>query len=231
MNKNTEVKSFFDETHKYLHKDFGIRLRADIANDLLGKQIDNKRIIDLGCGNGNVSLQFLHRASALHFLDISDKMLELVKSKIPPDQQHKVAFYNGDLEELDIIDKYDVIIAYGLIMHVNSPEKSLRKMSELLAPKGLLLTQYTNFRHPISKINSALEGKNTYQLNKIDKSIFKSIINKMGLSVLTSFSYSLLLKGLGKLPDAFLYKFHRLTYTNKFMSSIGMDDVYLLQKK
>lgn len=230
MDKNNEVKSFFDDTNKYLHKDFGVQVRAEIAYDLIDSEVDGKRIIDLGCGNGNVSLQFLHRASALHFLDISDKMLDLVKKRIPTSQEYKVEFFNCDLEELRISQKYDIIIAYGLIMHVNSPEKSVLKMSELLNPNGLLIIQYTNWKHPISKINNALSPKGNYTLNRIDKSVFETIIDKAGLAVLKSFSYSLLLKGLGKFPDKLLYRFHRFTYTNRIAARVGMDDVYLLRK-
>lgn len=230
MNKNSEVKSFFDDTDKYLHKDFGILVRAEIANELIGSLVDGKRIIDLGCGNGNVSLQFLDRTSALHFLDISDKMLDLVKRKIPDNQGNKVDFFNCDLEELQVNQKYDIIIAYGLIMHVNSPEKSVLKMSELLNPNGLLIIQYTNWKHPISRINIFFRPKGNYRLNKIDKTSFKKIIDSAGLVVLKSFSYSLLLKGLGKLPDKLLYRFHRFTFTNKVVSQLGMDDVYLLRK-
>lgn len=152
-NKNEKVKSFFDKTHIYLHKHFGIRVRMDIAADLLADKISGKRMIDLGCGNGDVGLQFIDEAREVHFLDISDKMLDIVKEKVLNKNQDKVKFFNCDLEKFEITEKYDVLIAYGLLMHVNSPARSIAKMSEMLSDDGLLLIQYTNYTHPISRFN------------------------------------------------------------------------------
>ncbi len=229
-NKSNEVKSFFDQTHIYLHKDFGVSVRAEIAWDLLADRIEGKRVIDVGCGNGDVTLRYLDKVEQLDYLDISDKMLELVKSKVPENMASKVAFFNCDLEQLDVTKKYDIIVAYGLIMHVNSPFESLKKMSELLEPGGLLLTQYTNYSHPISRFNKFLRRERNYSINKIDKKIFKDLTSKLGFKVLKSFSYSWMVSGLGFLPTSVLYKFHKWTYKNKFVGSLGMDDVYLLTK-
>jgi len=229
-NKNEKVKSFFDATHIYLHKDFGVRVRTDIAYDLLGAEVIGKRLIDLGCGNGNVSLQFIDKVQELDFLDISDKMLDLVKEKISDSDLHKVNFFNCDLEEFKIDKKYDIIIAYGLLMHVNSPLKSLEKIYEMLNPGGLLLTQYTNCGHPMNKINKLFSSKSSYELNDIDEKLFHLLIFNQGFQIVTSFKYSLLLKGLGRLPDQWLYRFHKWTYENKLARKLGMDNVYLLTK-
>ncbi|MCU0421844.1 MAG: class I SAM-dependent methyltransferase [Bacteroidia bacterium] len=231
MDKNREVKAFFDETNKYLHKDFGVRVRREIVAEIVSSDFENKKIIDIGCGNGDVSLQFLSASKCLHFLDISDKMLHLVEQKIPDIHKSKVRFYNGDLEQLSIDEKYDIVIAFGLIMHVNSPENTLKRLAELLNENGLLITQYTNANHPIAIANTWLrKEKENYKINKINPHSFEKWISKLPLQILKSFSYSLLINGLGRLSNDTLYKFHKKTYTNAILSKLGMDKVYVLRK-
>lgn len=231
--KDQAVKAFFDQTELYLHKEFGVAVRALIAEDLLGAAIrkGGKELIDLGCGNGDVSLPFLPLVKTHHFLDISEEMLKLVEAKIPPHQEGKTAFFQGDLESLRLPQKYDFVIAFGLIMHVNSPKDSLQKMADLLKDDGQLLVQFTNYRHLISRFNKFFRKKTTYELNAVDTALFESLVGQLGLKITEKHKYSLLFSGLGFLPNRWLFKFHWWTYRNFMASRLGMDEVYVLTKK
>jgi 2-polyprenyl-3-methyl-5-hydroxy-6-metoxy-1,4-benzoquinol methylase len=228
--KSTQVKDFFEQTDIYLHKDFGVKTRCRIARDLFKGKIVGKKIIDIGCGNGDVSLQFIEMAESIHFLDISSNMLEIVNSKIPPHFKHKIQLFNCDLNEFINPFQYDVVIAFGLIMHVNNPMQAIDGMAHLMVKDGYLLTQFTNCNNLITKINFLMEKNSGSWINKIDESTFIGFITKANFKIIKHLKYSLLIKGLGKLPNSILLWFHILTYTNKRLSKWGMDHVYLLQK-
>jgi 2-polyprenyl-3-methyl-5-hydroxy-6-metoxy-1,4-benzoquinol methylase len=57
--KIAQTKSFFDKTHLYLHKQFGLRVRAEIARDVVGYAIKGHAVLDAGCGDGSITAQFV----------------------------------------------------------------------------------------------------------------------------------------------------------------------------
>ena len=58
------VKDFFNQTHKYLHKEHGVMFRNYLVRKELG-QISGKSILDCGCGNGQVTMNFLENNKVL----------------------------------------------------------------------------------------------------------------------------------------------------------------------
>ena len=118
IDKEKKVYEFFNETNNYLHKDFGILCRKEILFDLLG-QINNKRILDIGCGNGMVSLKYGH-SNYLTLADISKNMIKISKENAMIEKVDNVKFLVSSLENLKNKKQYDIIIALGLLAHTNS---------------------------------------------------------------------------------------------------------------
>jgi 2-polyprenyl-3-methyl-5-hydroxy-6-metoxy-1,4-benzoquinol methylase len=228
--KTTNAKSFFDKTHLYLHKQFGVRVRAEIARDLIGHAVKNRAVLDAGCGDGGVTAQFAHEASQLHLVDISEKMLALAKAKALESRLERMRFINSDIEKVETGQQYDLVVAFGLIMHVRSPISTLQKLHGLLVPGGFLLVQFTNCEHPISRFNRWANPSGSGWVNTFSEKSFLAMALQCGFKVEKKLRYSWLLSGLGRLPDALLYRFHKWTYKNRWASRFGMDCVYLLEK-
>lgn len=92
---------------------------------------ENLRILDLGCGTGNISLQVLERFpdAKITCLDISDKMLDVAKEKLAG--YENIEFVLGDFTIVDIIDDYDAIIS-SLALHHIKDENDKRQMYQCI---------------------------------------------------------------------------------------------------
>src|SRR5437773_11740974 len=95
VSKTQHVKSFFDRTNVYLRKSFGISLRVSIVRRLLG-DLDGSTILDLGCGDGRVSLQYLSHNNKITLVDLSERMLEQTRLNTPEAFKTNVEYINGD---------------------------------------------------------------------------------------------------------------------------------------
>lgn len=83
------------------------------------------RILDLGCGTGNITKKVLERFpdAKITCLDISDKMIEIAKDKLA--DYDNIEFVLGDFTIVDIIDKYDAIISSLALHHIQDDADKL----------------------------------------------------------------------------------------------------------
>ncbi|WP_455644710.1 class I SAM-dependent methyltransferase [Methanosphaera sp.] len=83
---------------------------------------EEPRILDLGCGTGNITKKVLERFpnAKVTCLDLSDKMIELAKEKLA--DYDNVEYVLGDFTIIDIIDKYDAIISSLALHHIPTDE-------------------------------------------------------------------------------------------------------------
>ena len=142
------VKDYFNETDIYLKDNLEIPLRISLINKNITNP-QNKNIVDIGCGNGEITLPYI-RNNKITFVDLSDKMLEIVKSKIPADYAQNASFINIDLDKFSLSKKYDCVFMIGVLAHVNSLERTFKMLAELLEPGGTLVIQFTNKQNFIS---------------------------------------------------------------------------------
>ena len=72
---------------------------------------ESPRVLDLGCGTGNITEKVLKRFpdAKITCLDVSDKMIDIAKEKLS--DYDNIEYVNGDFTIVDIIDKYDAIIS------------------------------------------------------------------------------------------------------------------------
>ena len=226
IDKEKKVYEFFNETNNYLHKDFGIHCRKEILFDLLG-QINNKRILDIGCGNGMVSLKYGH-SNYLTLVDISKNMIKISKDNAIIEKVNNVKFLVSSLDNFKNKKQYDIIIALGFLAHTNSLKSSIENLKKRLKKGGYLILQFSDFysfNHQISRLFS----KYDYKVNKITKNEISHLLKINNFVQVKAIRYSLLFPGMGLFPNWLLYKYTMLTYKNKFLSKFGTD--YILKMR
>ena len=226
-NHREEVLKFFNDTDNYLHRTFGVRVRKRIIYELLG-DLRNKKILDVGCGNGVISLEYAKKNN-LTLIDISSNMLDLAKANAQSKRIDNINYYLGSIEEFDSPEKYDAIIAIGLLSHVSSINDTIVKLKSLLNNDGNLIIQFSDLNSFITKINLFL-SKRKYIINRCTKEDMFEIINSLGYDLINEIQYSILLPGMGRLPDKILYYITMLTYQNSFLSNYGTEVIWNLKK-
>ncbi|MDD4290961.1 MAG: class I SAM-dependent methyltransferase [Clostridia bacterium] len=86
---------------KLMKEDYNYREWADYVLAFIG---DRKRGLDLACGTGNITKEFVDKGKAVTGLDISADMLSIARKKLP-----RTRFFLGNMENLNISGEYDFI--------------------------------------------------------------------------------------------------------------------------
>lgn len=102
---------------------------------------DRLRILDLGCGTGNLSRCFAAAfpRAQITCVDMAEKMLEMARAKLAG--VRAVSFWHGDLRDFDYSPGYDVIAASMALHHIEGGEKPrfYRNLYRALPPGGVFL--------------------------------------------------------------------------------------------
>jgi ubiquinone/menaquinone biosynthesis C-methylase UbiE len=235
-----QVKSFFAQPERYLKRDFNIRLRAEIVQGFVG---DNKleSILDIGCGNGAISLPLLRQDNRLTLLDISASMLSIASSYIPPELSGNVAIINEDFMRAELpTQSYDLILCLGVLAHIDSPSDAIARMVSLLRPKGSIIVQNSDSQHPVGYLfnlystirNAPLPAP--YPLNRISDAKLVGMFGSHGLKLSANYRYNLPIPGMARVftSDA-LYRFIRKvhgTHAHNYWSWLGSECIYHFRK-
>src|SRR5690606_15523881 len=225
---DNSVHTFFNTTSNYLHQSFGIRIRTEIIRELIGHPID-RSIIDVGCGNGTISSQFIHE-NQITFLDLSENMIRHVKDGIDPKFGCNAKYMVGSFTDLEITDVYDYIFAIGLLAHVPSVSACLSKMSSILNQGGAIIIQFSDYDHWLTRLNIRNAKNYGYPINHLSYVNMRNLIAAHGYEIIKEIRFSFLLPSMGKLPDSFLYRYAKLFWENKTLSRWGTDIIWLLKK-
>ncbi len=98
--------------------------------DLLSEEIDitGKTILDIGTGTGAWAAMFLDKASSVHGIDFSDKMLAVSTKKHP-----KIHFSEGNAEHLENIpdQSFDILTA-SFVLHGVTSDRRNKILLEML---------------------------------------------------------------------------------------------------
>jgi ubiquinone/menaquinone biosynthesis C-methylase UbiE len=111
-----EQKKYFVEPHIPKFADF--------------KKWEGKRVLEIGCGIGTDSINFVRNGAKLTIIEFSEKSLDVCKTRF------KVfgldaEFYLGNVEKLDEVlspCKFDLIYSFGVIHHTPNPQKAFEQI-------------------------------------------------------------------------------------------------------
>lgn len=112
------------------------------AINIIGKNIQPGRILDVATGTGDLAIASLSlNPVRVTGIDISDRMLELGRKKIS--EMHlddKIELLRGDSEEINFADEtFDVVMAAFGVRNFEHTLAGLTEMFRVLKPRGMIM--------------------------------------------------------------------------------------------
>jgi ubiquinone/menaquinone biosynthesis C-methylase UbiE len=146
--KVDQVRSLFEVPEKYLAgRQYDIRIRLETVKELTKNRAFD-RILDLGCGDGSISLPLLPRSKKLTLLDVSTKMLDLARKRIPFERADDVEVINNNFMAANLeSESFDLVLAIGVLAHVDSPTALMSEIARVVKPGGSVVVQFTDSFH------------------------------------------------------------------------------------
>jgi predicted TPR repeat methyltransferase len=148
--RNAEVRRLFSEPDRYLSRNPGLFVRAALVRSIVATERP-RRILDLGCGDGSISLAFAEQAEHITLVDRSSGMIERARANTPEDALAKVDFVFADISQFSSQRPWDLVLCLGVLAHVESVELVVAKAAESCAPGALCIFQLTDSHHPLAK--------------------------------------------------------------------------------
>lgn len=107
---------------------------------------DTGKVLDVGCGNGNISIQLGGLGYMVQGVDVSDKA---IKKATETNTFANVRFDVISAEQLVADGKtYDAVICSEVLEHLEQPEDLVKTLYDLLADNGILIVTVPNGKGP-----------------------------------------------------------------------------------
>lgn len=112
-----------------------------IYDDFLGSEdLNNKSLLDGGCGTGLFTKKAIERGAKVTSLDIAPKLVELTKKKNP-----SAIGIEGSLLSLPFEDNiFDYVISSDVIEHTPNPYDAVKELIRVLKPEGKICITVPN---------------------------------------------------------------------------------------
>ncbi|MBT5214387.1 MAG: bifunctional 2-polyprenyl-6-hydroxyphenol methylase/3-demethylubiquinol 3-O-methyltransferase UbiG [Pelagibacteraceae bacterium] len=133
---------------KTLHDIQPIRIKY-IQDTLNKKKLNKLKILDLGCGGGLVSEGIAKLGADVTGIDFIEENIRVAK-KHAKQSKLEINYIVKDFEKERLTSKYDVIIIFEVLEHLENWKSFLEKIQKNLKPKGVLIASTIN-RNLISK--------------------------------------------------------------------------------
>lgn len=98
------------------------------------------KILDIGCGNGELAYDMAQKAKKVLAIDISEEKISKARENY---KSHNLKFIAGDAASYDFGEQFDVIVLSNVLEHIEQRVEFLIKMKNL-APKILIRTPMFN---------------------------------------------------------------------------------------
>lgn len=202
--------SYFERPERYLHRTYGVRIRAKVVRELLGV-LNTQTVLDVGCGNGAVSLPLLGRNNRLTLVDASAAMVALATAAIPAEARDRVVVRQLKLVEAAAsLAPHGVVLCMGVLAHVGDWRAAIGQLANLTAVHGRLVLQFTEARSLVSWMSRLRAGmafrRYGYAVPQLTWADVTAEAARVGLRVQSWKRFSFVFPGMGRLPDAWLYQ-------------------------
>jgi 2-polyprenyl-3-methyl-5-hydroxy-6-metoxy-1,4-benzoquinol methylase len=230
------VRDFFD-TEEYVTGNPNIAVRSRLVRRMLN-HVDTCSILDVGCGDGSLSLQFLPGARQITLVDLSEKMLDRARERTPERYRERVAYVNADILDFTPMQKYDIALCVGVLAHAGLIQAVLQKLSEALAPGGRCIVQISDYSRPVTKALYAysravdsIRGARRYALTTMTAAEVIAAASEAGLELAGRENYSFQLPGSRLLGQRWRIKLEEAALRHPRIAAYGVQTMLRFVKR
>lgn len=228
-NRSTDtVRHKFSDPDLYLRDNFEIASRAAILRAMV-PDVGGQSILDIGCGDGSLSLQFLPAARQVTLVDLSQSMLVRAQANIPAELANKVNLVHSSLMEFQPPEPAEVVICVGVLAHVERLEPAIRKLAALTKPGGRCVLQITDCDRVAGRIQCALTHSD-YPLLRIGRSELEKTAAAAGFKLRQRANHYLVLPGMGRLPKRWLRAYDQFVLNSRTLSRVAPSTIVLFER-
>ncbi|MFH2108812.1 MAG: class I SAM-dependent methyltransferase [Chrysiogenia bacterium] len=164
-----------------------LRLRTRIVHNLLDCIPEKKRILDIGCGTGDIisSIALKYCASVVG-IDNAKKMIDICRRT---QEKPNLTFEVGNIFELPFADHtFDVVLSISLIEWIDDYEKAIDEVARVVKHGGIWIVSIPNWQSPFRKLQKILSRfqNNSYlhfQKNKLTNNELEVLATSKGFII------------------------------------------------
>lgn len=108
-------------------------------DDDFKKWLKNKIVCEIGCGGGHITNYISNFCKSIEGFDISAKSLAFANKK---NKSFNCKFAKGNIMDDNFVfkhkNKFDWVLAYGMLHHTSDPNKAFNNLLSLVKPNGYL---------------------------------------------------------------------------------------------
>mgnify|MGYP003112663337 CR=1 FL=1 len=127
-------KKYIDITYKEKKSDYPVKF----CNELFSKYKKDSKILDIGCGNGDFTVELINMGFDVHGIDINE-------SNSLQDRFKKVDLQNEPYPYED--ESFDIVFTKSVIEHLREPDFLVDEAYRLLKPNGVFICLTPSWKH------------------------------------------------------------------------------------
>ncbi len=196
-------------------------IRIEYILEVLNKKnLNNTKILDIGCGGGLISEGLSKIGANVTGIDFIKENIDVAKMHSKKNNLN-INYVVKDFEKEKIDSKYDVIIILEVLEHLNNWESFIKKIKVNLKKNGILIISTIN-RNLLSKFLTIDIGENLLKLIPLNTHNFFKFIKPEELEyVLTSNKFqNIQFRGLSFNPKKLSWNLSENTKINFFCSCV-----------
>lgn len=164
------------------------KIRDGVDNEFFLNNIKqvNGKVLEIGAGTGRFFIDALTSGADIYGIDISEAMVNILRSKIAPDQQYRISIQNIIDFKFDL--KFDLIIApFRVMMHIIDKADQIAALNNIfnhLNPEGRFIfdTFVPDLRQLIDGLDNVTDFEGEYLPGKILRrtvSTYPDLVNQL----------------------------------------------------
>jgi ubiquinone biosynthesis O-methyltransferase len=201
-----------------------------ISKVIKGAVKSNSKILDIGCGEGNVSLLLAKKNNNVTGIDISSEAISIARKKAKMlNLEKKANFFIQDAHRLKSTGKFDIAICIEVLEHVKDDNKVIKNIYRKLKKTGTLIVTVPSKNASLYKLKSVkaydqkighLRRYSARSLsNKLKKNNFKVLKVKKTEGILRN---SLFFTKYGVLPLKIINRFPLFAKTFESLDNLSL---------
>lgn len=142
-------KSFYDR-----YDNFRYRTEGHILNELDAIDFKDKKVLEIGLGQGADSMQIINRGAIYHGIDLTEESVRRVKERFQLFDKPYESVHVANAENIPFPDQYfDIVYSHGVIHHSPQIQKIVSEIYRVLKPGGkavVMLYHKSSYNYHIS---------------------------------------------------------------------------------